>query len=364
MTTQKAFVFVFFAALIANPFFFMGCTALKGGKTGQNSAFAEQTFPSTYTGVLPCADCEGIRYTLNLWGDNVFFLRMTYLGKGQGEGDSFDDIGVWTLSGDKARLVLQGGREAPVLFAVKSAERLSKLDLKGQEILSQLNYDLLRQARFEWFEPRLLLRGMYRYMADAGLFTECLTGRKLPVAQEGDNAALERAYLKARNQPGEPLLVNLEGRMAMRPRMEGPGQQEMLVVERFIRVLPGETCGPQFSAVPLEKTYWKLVRLGNQPVMVRPNRREPHVQLSPEGMRVQGFGGCNRFFGSYALEGQALRFDKMGMTRMACADGMEQEQAFMKALESTVRWNILGEHLELYDVQGKLLARFESRYFE
>jgi len=45
-------------------------------------------FPSSYSGILPCASCSGIRYTLNLWPDKAFFLRMTCQGKGQGEGES------------------------------------------------------------------------------------------------------------------------------------------------------------------------------------------------------------------------------------------------------------------------------------
>lgn len=331
-------------------------------KAGVGESFTEQGFPVTYAGVFPCAGCEGIRYTLNLWKDEVFFLRMTYLGKGKG--DSFDDIGTWTLSSDETTLILRGGREGPVMFAVKGPELLRKLDLEGKEIVSRLNYDLVRKERFQWFEPRLPMRGMFVYMADAGLFTECLTGERLPVAQEEDNAALERGYLKARNQPGQSLLATLEGRIAMRPEMEGPGEQQTLVVERFINVWPGETCGPRFSTAQLENTYWKLVRLGGRPVTVSDHRREPHLRLAHEGTRVQGFGGCNRFFGGYELDGQNLRFGKMGMTRMACIDGMEQEQAFVNALHETVRWNILGEHLELYGKGGELLSRFEARYLE
>ncbi len=109
-----------------------GCAGVSATETRTSRAFTEQEFPATYTGVLPCADCEGIRYTLNLWGDNVFFLRMTYLGKGKGEGESFDDIGAWALSADRATLILRGGREAPVMFAAKSAELIRKLDLEGQ----------------------------------------------------------------------------------------------------------------------------------------------------------------------------------------------------------------------------------------
>ena len=89
------------------------------------------------------------------------------------------------------------------------------------------------QLRFEKdrdlppLEPRLAMRGMYKYFADSGRFTECLTRKNLPVAMEQDNAALESAYSKARRQPGEELLVNLEGRVALRPRMEGQGQQPL-----------------------------------------------------------------------------------------------------------------------------------------
>ncbi len=104
---------------------------------------------------------------------------------------------------------------------------------------------------------------MYKYFADAGRFTECLTRQNWPVAQEQDNAALESAYAKARRQPGEELLVNVEGRVALRPKMEGAGQQSTLVVERFSGIWPGETCGTRFATEPLENTYWKLTRLGD-----------------------------------------------------------------------------------------------------
>ncbi|MGH7381543.1 MAG: hypothetical protein ACREKR_04850 [Candidatus Methylomirabilales bacterium] len=54
------------------------------------------------------------------------------------------------------------------------------------------------------------------------------------------------------------------------------------------------TCGARFSTAELEYTYWKLVRLGDQPVIVSPGRPEPYLRLVPEGRRAQGFAGCNR----------------------------------------------------------------------
>jgi copper homeostasis protein (lipoprotein) len=100
------------------------------------------------------------------------------------------------------------------------------------------------------------------------MFMECRSRRRMPVAQEQDNAALEAAYTRARREPGEALLVRLEGQIAMRPKMECKGEQPTLVVERFINVWPGERCGAPVATAPLEDTYWKLTRLGNAAVSV------------------------------------------------------------------------------------------------
>ncbi len=92
------------------------------------------------------------------------------------------------------------------------------------------------------------MRGMFRYMADAGIFTECSTGQRWPVAHEADNAALEREYARASKNPGGPVLVSVEGRVAMRPKMEGQGLQPTLVPERFIARVPGRGLRPASRA--------------------------------------------------------------------------------------------------------------------
>jgi copper homeostasis protein (lipoprotein) len=329
-----------------------GSSGAAGG--AGSSASPLGSLPATFAGDLPCADCPGIRHQLELFPDQAFFLRMTYLGKG--DNASFDDIGGWTVASDRRTLVLHGGREAPRKFAIKDTNTLRTLDLEGREIASSLNYDLKRSQNLGPLEPRLFMRGMYKYMADAGRFTECLTRRNWPVAQERDNAALESAYSKARRQPGEELLVNLEGQVAMRPKMEGEGQQPTLVVERFIGVWPGETCGARFATEPLENTYWKLTRLGDTPVTVASQQREPHFILNPKSRRVGGSGGCNRLMGSYELNGDRLTFGQMAGTMMACPEGMDTEKAFLQALGQVKQWKIAGQHLELFDAAGKLVA--------
>lgn len=206
------------------------------------------------------------------------------------------------------------------------------------------------------------LRGLYSYMADAGMFVECESGQRLPVIQEADNAALEAAYSAARPTPGATLLAVVDGRIENRQPMEGP-TRPMLIVERFVSISAG-SCSDARSTASLENTYWKLMRLGSQPVTVADNQREPHFVLQPETKRVAGSGGCNRMMGSYTLDGNKLSFSQMAGTRMACPQGMDVEQAFYAALQKVTSWRIDGETLELFDAAGASVAGFDSRYMK
>jgi heat shock protein HslJ len=63
--------------------------------------------------------------------------------------------------------------------------------------------------------------------------------------------------------------------------------------------------------------------------------------------------------GDYELKGDALTFARMASTMMACPDGMQTEQKFLKALEQVKRWKIAGRQLKLMDGSGKVVLVFE-----
>jgi heat shock protein HslJ len=203
------------------------------------------------------------------------------------------------------------------------------------------------------------LQGMYRYMADAGIFIDCATREQWPVATEGDNATLEREYGKARIAPGAPLLVTVHGRLEPRPKVDGRGKETNLVVDRFVRIWPRETCG-SMTKVDLENTRWELLELHGESITVKVKDKAPYLELNPEKASAYGFGGCNRFFGSYQATERTLRFSTMGATRMACPEGMDQEQAFFRAIDATQRYEVHGSKLLLYSDSG-VVARFEAR---
>jgi heat shock protein HslJ len=72
--------------------------------------------------------------------------------------------------------------------------------------------------------------------------------------------------------------------------------------------------------------------------------------------KVAGSGGCNNYSSTYAQDGGNLTFGSAAAThRMCAASGvMEQEQAFLKALESAATARMEGDRLEVRTADGAL----------
>jgi copper homeostasis protein (lipoprotein) len=202
---------------------------------------AGAVLPAIYRGDLPCADCAGIRYQLDIRADRVFFLRTTYLGKGTGEGETVDDIGTWTLAPDAQSVILRGSRE-PLRFSIDNSETLHMVDKDGKPIDSSLNYELKRNASYRPLEPHVSMRGMYNYLDNTAVFRECRTQIQMAVAPSAQTQALQRAYLEVRKVPGEELLVTLDGQIAMQPAGDGGTARPTLVVEQLRKVWSGASC--------------------------------------------------------------------------------------------------------------------------
>ncbi len=198
--------------------------------------------------------------------------------------------------------------------------------------------------------------GIYIHLADTGVLTDCRTGKRVTVAMEADNTALERAYLAGTAQPGAPLWVSLLGHIENRPRQEGSGREEVLVVDRFARVEQGRGCARHAE---LSSARWRLVRLEGQPVSAAGT--PPFLQFSPEQGRLTGSTGCNRLNGEYRGWGPSgFTVLPLATTRMACPGTQaEQETRFLDALSRATHRIQAGTSLELL-ANGLPVARFEA----
>jgi heat shock protein HslJ len=116
------------------------------------------------------------------------------------------------------------------------------------------------------------------------------------------------------------------------------------------------------SARPFERITWQLTALDGASVTAADERQAAYLHFDDgPPQRVTGSTGCNRLAGSYSLRGSGLQFGPLATTKMACADGMAQEQAFLAALAAVDGWRTLDRQvLELLDAQGEVLARFTA----
>jgi heat shock protein HslJ len=78
--------------------------------------------------------------------------------------------------------------------------------------------------------------------------------------------------------------------------------------------------------------------------------------------RATGSAGCNSYTAAYSVDGSNLKFARAAATRKMCAqpDVMDQEIAFLKALETVATARLDGDQLELRTA-GDALALFLKR---
>lgn len=319
-----------------------------------------EDFPASYSGTLPCADCPGIDYRLNLFADKSYYLQMHY--QDSGENSTFYQLGQWQQNSDQLRLLSDDPQQTA--FQIEKDGNIRLMDQEYVLINSPLNYELQRDNDFYAVYPNMQFHGMYNYMADSGVFTECLTGQRWVVAQEADNAALELLYLEYIEAPNQPILIEATGYLESRANSDTGILQPTLIVTKADDIWPGETCGQLGFNESLLNTYWKLTRLNDEPVEVYQDQREPSLVLAIEENRLSGSDGCNQIMGTYQLREDKLKFSRIASTMMACNQGMDTAQAVHFMLEKVRYWQIEGQHLELADVEGNVMARFEAVHLQ
>lgn len=199
--------------------------------------------------------------------------------------------------------------------------------------------------------------GLYVYFADAGLFTDCADGRRRPVAMEADNVALERVYGNAGHEEGQPLLVRVHGHYAQRPKVDGDGAEEVLIVDEY-KEISGDTECPEGSPVAVLETEWLLQNMADESFAEGTDLARARIMLHADG-KVSGSNGCNRLMGGFEVSGDRLTFGPIAATRRACpGDYMKLEAAFDKMLSRVRGWRLEDGRMLLLG-SGGITAAFE-----
>jgi heat shock protein HslJ len=121
-------------------------------------------------------------------------------------------------------------------------------------------------------------------------------------------------------------------------------------------VLGLAACSGMAPSTDLKGTSWALVEISGQPVVAGSS-----PTLSFEEEQAGGNGSCNSFGGEYALDNGKLTFGPLMSTMMYCEDTMEQETAYLAALQSAAGYEIQDGFLLILDTDGVTLLKFTAQ---
>lgn len=101
---------------------------------------------------------------------------------------------------------------------------------------------------------------------------------------------------------------------------------------------------------------WNIVSANG--VSTAEGEKRAFISFDAEG-KVNGNASVNSFFGDYELDGESLKLDHVGMTRMM-GPHMEIEAAVVDAVNSTSSIKVKGETAVVFDADGKEIMTLEK----
>ncbi len=134
-----------------------------------------------------------------------------------------------------------------------------------------------------------------------------------------------------------------------------------ILLVALISLFAGWTVAAEHATeIEMKDTWWQLVRYVGETGEWVSALPETTVDLRFSDGQLSGSGGCNRYFGSYEIDGAEIRFPSpLGSTQMACVPPIdEQEQRYLALLPATAHWRVDAEQLQLLEADGSPVLEF------
>jgi len=110
----------------------------------------------------------------------------------------------------------------------------------------------------------------------------------------------------------------------------------------------------------LSGTSWQLLSYHTDSAMVSVIA-ESEITATFDDERINGSAGCNSYFAAVETDGSQLSLGPAGSTRKLCPQPegvMEQEMAYLQAIQNAASYQVEGNKLTLLDGEGMRLALF------
>lgn len=352
MKSFSSFAIVFMAVVILT-----GCSAGRDLPSGM---------ADTYYGFLPCADCPGISYQLQLDNKGRYHVVRDYVDREsifEGDGEyTFKNgqVQLWSdgkiieryeYEGD--RLIMLDGEGnrietelAPYYTLYKGDAERSKNPDVGNISDPNINYRGTGNEPFWGIqitdENQIIFKGL---MEDEMEFSVPVTGTDL-----SDDV---KTIIYTGEQDDKKLTVTITTE-ACQDNMSGfyfPTRLDVSV-EMGDKKYDLRGCGQFLSKYALAGS-WVLESINGNEIA---EEKKPTLGLHLPAHRITGNAGCNHYFGQIeSLENGSISFGAIGATKMACPD-MSLENEFLRFMsQDNFKWTI--------SLTGKLLLESGGEEF-
>jgi heat shock protein HslJ len=117
-----------------------------------------------------------------------------------------------------------------------------------------------------------------------------------------------------------------------------------------------EVVGKKKAGLAIDSTAWELSSYLSVSGTMDPRVEKSIVNMKIADGKVTGNAGANRFFGGCEVDGSSVRISATGSTMMmGTPEVMAQENQFLKLLQDSVDYLIVGEELRLRTGDGKVV---------
>lgn len=100
------------------------------------------------------------------------------------------------------------------------------------------------------------------------------------------------------------------------------------------------------DSVSLESSKWQLDSLSGSKITV-PSGSEITLVFDKDNSKINGFGGCNTYFGSYIVDDDKLNISNIGSTKRTCPE-QQTETGYFSTLPKVDKYKIKDKTLYLY----------------
>jgi heat shock protein HslJ len=128
---------------------------------------------------------------------------------------------------------------------------------------------------------------------------------------------------------------------------------KILFVLTLVLTLSLAACGNPAITPELNGTSWSLVEINGQPVL-----EDSNPTLVFEADSAGGHGSCNGFGGDYDAKDGNLTFGAIFSTMMYCEDTMDQEIAYLAALQDAAGYQVKDGNLLILNEDGLVTLIF------